>query len=489
MNKTIAFAISTALGIVPLLATGADDIATLRNQLEQLKHDYEHRIHALEQALQQAHSAQQAPPESTTAPQSASKPLPVGGSVTSGNAFNPAISVIMDGVYYHDDKRGAGNTLLQQLDGIHHAHGADHDHDHGHSHSMLEQGLNLRSIELAISATVDPYFDARAQIVFNEEGVEVEEAYFVTRSLPAGLRLKGGKFLSAIGYANDQHPHQWDFVDQNLPYQTLLGDHGLSDSGVQLNWLPGWDLYTLVGMELFQGRNEKMGARVDTYHYDFEEEEYDIPFKAHKNGPRLWSTFAKIAPDLGYHHALQGGVFYVHSRQLQELHGDDPYSAGDQTHALEGTSWLFGSDWVYKYDSAGAYGQGDFRMQAEYIYQVKDLDVIYHAAFPEVVGQMRQFSQDGLYLQGVYGVAPRWEAGVRYEIVGLTNQLKTPSTLRSWESSDRWGLMLAFRPTEYSVVRAQFSHSNYHRDNIKESAQQFWLQYQMSLGVHGAHAF
>jgi hypothetical protein len=48
--------------------------------------------------------------------------------------------------------------------------------------------------------------------------------------------MRGGKFLSGIGYLNSQHPHTWDFVDQNLAYGTLLGDHGLMDTGLQLGW-------------------------------------------------------------------------------------------------------------------------------------------------------------------------------------------------------------------------------------------------------------
>ncbi len=42
----------------------------------------------------------------------------------------------------------------------------------------------------------------------------------------------------AIGYANRQHPHQWDFVDQNLAYELVFGGHGLNDTGLQATWLP-----------------------------------------------------------------------------------------------------------------------------------------------------------------------------------------------------------------------------------------------------------
>jgi len=489
MNKAILA--SALAGILsPAMTLGADDLEALHQQIEQLKQEYEGRIQSLEKRLEQAEQ-QQSAPSATVA-----KPADTRGQVASGNAFNPAISIILDGVYYDDNRNGEGNELLESLDGIAHAHDHEADEEHAHSHGGAKQGFNLRDVELAVSASVDPYFDARAQIVFSEDSVEVEEAYFLTRNLPAGLQLKGGKFLSDIGYINNQHPHQWDFTDQNLPYQVLLGGHGLSDNGLQLNWLPAWDMYTRLGMELFQGSNEKMSAHLDEHHYEFEDtatgivSELEMPLDEAKSAPRMWTLFAKFAPDLGYSHALQGGLFYVRSSQYQELHEDDAAVSGDSTHALQGKSWLWGTDWVYKYDSGRAYGQGDVRVQAEYLYQVKDLNVAYHAGNPASVGQLRKFTEDGLYLQAVYGFAPRWEAALRYDMVGLTNKLENAdSTLRKWDSSDRLGLAVAFRPTEYSLLRAQFTRGNYRIGGEKENVNQFWLQYQLSLGVHGAHSF
>ena len=489
MNKTSTYAMAAVLGALPVTALGADDLDALRRQIEQLKQEYEGRIQALERKLEQAERKPAPAPEVKADKR---------GQVTSGNAFNPAISIIMDGVYYDDNHDGEGGELAGRLDGIHnaHVHDEEHDEEHGHAHGGVEQGFNLRDVELAVSTSVDPYFDARAQIVFSEDGVEVEEAYFLTRNLPAGLQVKGGKFLSDIGYANNQHLHQWDFTDQNLPYQVLLGGHGLSDNGLQLSWLPAWDVYSRFGFELFQGRNEKMVAHLDEHHYEFEDastgsaSEFELPLDEKKSGPRMWTLFGKFAPDLGYDHALQGGLFYVRSTQYQGLHEDEADEPGDSTHALQGKSWLWGTEWVYKYDSGRAYGQGDLRVQAEYLYQVKDLDVVYHAARPAAVGQQRKFTEDGLYVQAVYGFAPRWEGAFRYDVVGLTNKLEGPNvTIREWDSSNRWGLAVAFRPTEYSLLRAQFTRGDYTIGGEEESLDQFWLQYQLSLGVHGAHSF
>ncbi len=85
-----------------------------------------------------------------------------------------------------------------------------------------------------------------------EDGVELEEVYGQTRRLLPGMTLRFGKFLSGFGYANRQHPHQWDFVDQALPY-ALLTAGGLNDTGVRLTWLPKLPFYAQLGVEALQG--------------------------------------------------------------------------------------------------------------------------------------------------------------------------------------------------------------------------------------------
>src|SRR4030095_16456104 len=70
-----------------------------------------------------------------------------------------------------------------------------------------------------------------------DNSIEVEEAYGLLTSLPYGVQPKVGRFLSSIGYLNDQHQHTWDFFDAPLPYQAFLGGQFRSD-GLQVKWLP-----------------------------------------------------------------------------------------------------------------------------------------------------------------------------------------------------------------------------------------------------------
>jgi hypothetical protein len=482
MPVGVLTALALAMPAVAASATQDDELDDLRRMIVEMRADYEKKIRELETRLGQAESAAQSQSgalaqESARTPPAAAEPR---ATVTAGNAFNPQLSVILNGNYYHDSIRGEGSELVGEA-----AQPSHPSHDHGgegHSHGSMSNGFNLSEVELAFSATIDPYFDAAAYMAITGEGeFELEEAYLQTRSLPYGLKLKAGKFLSDFGYANRQHPHQWDFANQNLPYLNLLGDHGLQDVGVQLNWLPQWPLYTLIGVEALQGDQERFGALVDD-----EEEREETGLDRSKNGPRLWTAYVKVSPELGYSHALQLGASYAQARQHQEIHGHDedgpeiPFEEG-----LEGDADLWGLDAVYKYDSGRAYGHGDLKLQTEYLRSVKDLEV--RSGEPDEIGGQEKFTTDGLYVQGMYGILPRWQVGLRYDTLGLTNEVSGGD---KFDSSDRWTVALSWVPTEFSLLRLQFERADIAlEEGGSESFNTFWLQFLVSMGAHGAHKF
>jgi hypothetical protein len=497
MKRSLLSAAITAMTVVPTVASAADsaEMTEVRHLIEQMKTEYEQKIEVLEQRLQAAEQKAEAAVDKEKQASTASVPTQDRsgqGALTAGTAFNPQISVILDGNYYHDDVDGEGTELLGEADGISHAHGGGH--DHGHSHGGAEQGFNFRSAELAFSASVDAYFDATALLAIDADGdADLEEAWLQTRSLPYGIKVKVGKFLSDVGYMNNQHPHYWDFTDQNLAYLNLLGDHGLRDTGVQVTWLPDWGHYTLFGFEAFQGEQEKLGALAEVDEHLEEELDDaglsidDLALGDEKDGPRLYTAFVKYAPDLGYDHALQLGAWGGWADQHQEIHGDP--EDGD-LHTLNGDAWMWGLDAVYKHTGGGAYGHGDFKLQGEYLWQRKDLDVQFHQANPAAIGAERKFTEDGLYLQGLYGFAPRWQVGLRYDVVGQTNKLESSgSKLRDWDDSKRWTAALTWTPTEFSQMRLQYAKADVSIDGESNDFDYVYLQYLISMGSHGAHKF
>lgn len=468
-GRMLAAAFSAfAVGILAVpAAADIDEIAELRIAIAELQADYEARIAELEQRLEAAER------EATRKEVARQTPTTMAGQVTAGNQFNPQVSVVLDGNYYHDSVGGVGAEILESaLQPSQPTHGAD-EHDHGPSN-----GMNVRSVELAFITTVDPYFDASVFLGLESGGdVEIEEAWFATRGLPGGLRLKAGQLLSEIGYQNVKHEHEWDFADQNLAYLNLLGDHGLQDAGAQLTWLPELPLYTLFGVELLQGDQARIGALVED-----DAERAELGLRDPGSGPRMTTVFAKLSPDLGFNHALRLGGSYVHASLHQEIDIGPQFETG-----LEGDAklWLF--DIVYKYDNPAAWGQHDFSFQAEYLWSQKDL--VATSGDPAGVGKQRRYTTDGLYAQGIYGFAPRWQIGLRYDVLGLTNKA-TGGVGASFDSSDRWTGVLTWTPTEFSRFRVQYSESDILTfDGSRESFTTVWLQFLMTLGAHGAHRF
>jgi hypothetical protein len=399
------------------------------------------------------------------------------GQAADARAFNPGIAVIPDIAYFRDDRRGESLAFVEQADGFHGVHADD---DHGHAHGTLDEGFNLRETELAFTASVDPYFDAVALLAVSEEGVEAEEIYAQTRRLPGGLQVRAGKFLSGIGYANRQHPHQWDFVDQNLAYELLLGGHGLAETGMQVTWLPRVPLFLHVGGELFQGENEKFAHYIGPETFPGVTAGAPERTLSHQAGPRLFTVFVKLAPDLGYAHALQAGGAVAFRPKHQEIHDHD--GAGIPDDVLDGTATLWGGDVVYRYDSPRQYGAGDLTVQAEYLRRTRRLDVL-GAPLTTV------FRNDGFYVQGVYGVAPRWQAAARASVAGWVNERVHGSSRVTSEASTLYSAALTFNPTEFSRLRVQYNRGRVWADGEPGRFHQVFVQLQLSLGVHGAHTF
>ncbi len=376
-------------------------------------------------------------------------------------AFNPAVSVIVDGMYYHENSEEGMGHLKEEISGFGHAHaGEEHDHEHG-----MENGFNLRHLEIQFSAEVDSYFKASAIAAISEEGAEMETAEIQTTGLPWGLQARAGKFFSDFGYINAQHTHQWDFADRPLIYELALGDHGLNDKGVQLSWLAPTPVYLLVGVEAFQGDNEKMYVQ---------QEADELPVN---DGPRLGVGWIKIAPLQSDNHALQLGLFGA-SGSHQEIHEEVA-----STNFYDGVNWFCGGDVVYKYDSARAYGQGDATLQAEYFLRNTDLDL-------QGAGGQLEAEQDGYYVQGTYGFLPRWRGGLRWEQVGLINESQEPGEVRE-EFGESWrtSAMVDFSPSEFSRIRFQVNNGDYETAEGTQNVWEAFVQLTVSLGAHGAHRF
>ena len=366
------------------------------------------------------------------------------------------LSVVLDTYFYHDTANEAG-TLPSRMRGFKSA---------GEGEGP-ENGFNLREVELGLSAEVDPYFRAWATVSVEEDGAGFEEAVLQTTSLPYGLTLSGGKIKSGIGRINRQHAHAWDFLDAPLVYRAMFGDEGLADDGVQLTWLAPTPFYLLFGTEVFNGNNDQSFAVPDAE---------GMP--SH-DAPRLYTAFMKTGPDLGPNHALQFG--------LSGLSGRHQIWDEDEEAGASGESRIFGADFVYKYNAMRSHGEGDVIVQGEYFYRDQDLDhtVANWEGLPAWTA-----SQDGYYVQGLYGILPRWRTGLRWDQVGLIDDVSTPEDGDlPCDDSYRLTSVLDWQLSEFSLLRLQAGRGWYATDDGREDAWEFALEWQVTFGKHPAHDF
>jgi hypothetical protein len=387
--------------------------------------------------------------------------------------MNPDVSAIVDMFYTNDDTKEGIGHVKEEISGFTETPGMVEEGDHAHG---TEEGFNLRHLELQFSAAVDPYFKGSAIAAIDLEGAELETAEVETTSLPWGLTVKGGKFYSNFGYVNSKHGHQWDFTDQTLVYELLLGEHGLNDKGLQLSWLAPTPFYMLLGAESFQGNNEKMFA----YHGD--------GFLPRHETPRVGTGWLKVSPNLPGAHALQVGLFASKGVHQEELSLDDSDPEADQWR--DGYNAFHGADLIYKYNSPKSYGQSDFFLQGEYLKRKKNMEIVYDAIDGTRVGTHRVDVQDGYYAQTGYGFLPRWRAAARWEEAGLTNKTDLPdgSSLGN-ESSRKFSGMVDFTPTEFSRLRLQYNNGSYATDEGRLHGSEIFFQWMVSIGAHGAHSF
>ncbi|MEQ1867571.1 MAG: hypothetical protein ABL996_23335, partial [Micropepsaceae bacterium] len=192
---------ATALGVLvpfalPARAADDADLAVIRKEMKALRGDYDRKLRELEKRLQKAEQradaaeAQAAKAPSADAAPPAEEPVsapPAPRAAASANAFNPAISVILNGSYAvsDDDPAGVGVRGFAL----------------GDEAGLPDRGFSLGESELAISASVDQWFLANLIVAIgNDDSIGVEEGYVQTTDLPWGLTVKAGRFFSGIGY-------------------------------------------------------------------------------------------------------------------------------------------------------------------------------------------------------------------------------------------------------------------------------------------------
>ncbi len=296
----------------------------------------------------------------------------------------------------------------------------------------------LNETELSLQATVDPYARADFFLSFARDpvtgkyGVEVEEGYLTTLSLPAQLQLKVGKFREAVGRINPTHPHALPFIDLPNAYVNYFGEEGLNDEGASLSWLiPNKKFYQEIVFQVTSGLSESPS------------------FYRGDNNHLIYLGHLKNFFTLSDNATLELG--------LTGLTGPNDSSR---------TTSIAAADLTYKWKPVQMNTYRSVTWQSEFYYGHANL--------------MENFSVNsfGLYSFLQYQLAKRWFLTGRYDYA------QKPYDKNIVEQA--YSLTAGWYATEFSKIELEGKTTD---DNVENRYYQGWLRWIFVIGAHGAHQY
>ncbi len=460
-----------ALALALLLAQSAwaasdPEIDKIREEIRQMKASYEARIQSLEQRLKDAED--KAATAQAAAPPPPQPPAPT-APASSIAAFNPAVSAILNGQYANfsqdpDKFRLAGFAPAPDA-------------------GPGKRGFSLGESELAFSANVDHKFSGT--LIFSitpDDKVSVEEGYGIFTGAPAGITPKLGRFFSGLGYLNEQHAHAWDFTSMRRSSTRRSSTASTRPTRLQVTLrVAPTDQYFMLGGEVGNGDMFPGNDR-------------------NKNGAGSGVLFARVGGDIGYSNSWLAGLSYLETaardRPFDVLSPGLPIAGAGfdgQTIPLTftGTSHVAAADFVWKWSPNGNPHTTNFKVQGEYLWRKERGDLAYDASNALGLASTAPYSsrQSGWYLQGVYQWMPLWRVGARFDRLdaGSADYSANAAYFGATDfAPKRYTMMVDYTPSEFSRWRLQFAQAKF-APGLTDN--EWFLQYILSIGAHGAHKF
>jgi hypothetical protein len=305
--------------------------------------------------------------------------------------------------------------------------------------SRGKKNLNtyLNETEVALQAVVDPYARADFFLSFGRDpetgkyGVEVEEGYLTTLSLPARLQLKVGKFKEAVGRINPVHAHALPFIDLPNAYVNYFGD-GLNDEGASLSWLlPNKKFYQELVFQTTSGSSESPSfSRGETNRF-------------------IYLSHLKNFFTLNDNATLELG--------LTGITGPNDSARATNIGAV---------DLTYKWKPVKMNTYKSLTWQSE----------LYFSKANYTATEVRR--SFGMYSFIQYQLAKRWFLTGRYDYA------QRPSDKKVVEQA--YSLTAGWYATEFSKLEFEGKTTD---DNIQSRYYQAWLRWIFVIGAHGAHQY
>lgn len=350
-------------------------------------------------------------------------------------------------------------------------------------HDPHERGFTVQNVEVSMLGAVDPYVKGEVHVILQidsegETGVELEEAFLTTQQLPAGLQLKAGQFFTDFGRLNPTHPHSWSFANQPVILSRVLGPDGLRGPGARLSWLTPAPWYS----EVFVGV-QKPGGETAVSFFGTEEQE---PIGGHPVG----GGKVRAPEDL----LLTGR--WLNSLTLSKqttLNLGASLATGPNGSGTDTRTDIVGIDAYLKWQRAT--NQRGFPFVA---WQTEWLKRRYEAGeFIDESGAVvpqETLRDSGWYTQVTWGFRPGWTVAWRLDRAEGDESLALDRRLDPMrDRRTRASAALTWYPTEFSKLRFQY---DWDRAQFlsgvpgeSDDAHSLWIQWEFTMGAHGAHSF
>ncbi len=121
-------------------------------------------------------------------------------------------------------------------------------------------GAYFRVIGLHFQSNLDPFSLTKIAVEIHPNGIELGEAYATWMNFLPNVSLTAGKFRQQFGVVNRWHAHSLDQFGFPLALTTILGEGGLNQTGLSIDWLMPkfWAATNILTLQITNGQNDHL---------------------------------------------------------------------------------------------------------------------------------------------------------------------------------------------------------------------------------------
>ncbi len=355
--------------------------------------------------------------------------------------------------------------------------------------STQEDGsrFGIREIEVALQAAVDPYFRGDIFIGVNDvEKIAIEQAYLTATALPAGLEVRGGRFLMPVGKQNTTHRHDLHTVEYPWVIRSFLGEEGLTGTGI-------WASRIFAPFGFYQ---ELQATVVDRFGEGAEDVVTAEPVNKELSGLG-YSARLRNYWDLSEASNIELSFSAITGKRAQPLvcgvAGEPCAGEEDEQMGVAARQTVVGADFTYRWRPLRQGLYKSFILQAEWLRQNNEGDPRIPTELAEAGARYAgaRGSRDGFYTFARYQLTRRLYLGARVDHVGSSSREDGTGG-----SLDAQSAYLEFFPSEFSKLMAMFEHTSQSGALLafpdlgpKRNANRILLQATFAIGPHKPHPF